>query len=219
VADFVHFKAQEEEISQGRYPDGAAWWFHLAPSQNAANGNPIAHAVIDEIMYHPPDSNDEYIELFNPTDAAIDLSNAYGGWRLDGAAEYVFPVGTVLLAHARLVIVGFDPYLETSRLDAFTAAYRTRSLVAGVDILGPWQGNLANHGEHLALEKPYTRGQQGDPIAWVVVDEVVYGAVPPWPQGPDGQGEAIQRIGDGPSYSGNDPTNWRGASPTPSAAP
>ena len=70
IADAVRFKAQEQGVSLGRYPDGGAYWFRLTPSRGAANTNPIPDVVIDEIMYHPIDPNEEYIELYNPTNQA-----------------------------------------------------------------------------------------------------------------------------------------------------
>ena len=123
VVDAVHFMAQETEISQGRYPDGGSYWFRLTPSPNAANGNPLPHVVINEIMYHPVDSNDEYIELLNPMAVAAPLSEPNSGWRLAGGVDYTFPMGTVLPAGGRLVVVGFDPYIETARLSVLVIAY------------------------------------------------------------------------------------------------
>ena len=219
VVDAVTFKAQEDDISLGRYPDGAPYWFRLAPSRNAANADPIADIIIDEIMYHPPDANDEYTELCNPTDAPVVLAGADGAWRLAGGAEYVLPADVILPAGGRLVLVGFDPLVETSRLSVFAAAYGSGPLTAGVTILGPWQGNLANDGERVALEKPQATGNIDDPIAWVVVDEVIYSDVSPWPNGPDGQGDVLQRLITDPTLSGNDPANWQPAAPSPGLAP
>ncbi|MBN1360467.1 MAG: lamin tail domain-containing protein [Sedimentisphaerales bacterium] len=219
VVDAVTFKAQEDDISLGRYPDGAPYWFRLAPSRGAANADPLADVVIDEIMYHAVDPNDEYIELYNPTAIPATLASADGAWRLAGGAEYVLPAGATILAGGRLVLVGFDPQIETARLSAFVAAYESGSLSAGVTILGPWQGNLANGGERLALEKPQATGDINDPVAWVVVDEVIYADVAPWPTTPDGQGDALQRLSADPTQSGNDPANWQAAPASPGLAP
>jgi hypothetical protein len=170
--------------------------------------------VIDELMYHPVDSNEEYVELYNPGTQAVSLSTADRVWRLDGAVNYDFPLGLSLPAGGRLVVVGFDPAVETSRLAAFTAAYATGPLAAGTKIVGPWQGNLSNRGERVALEKSQP-GADGDPRVWVVLDEVIYSDVSPWPAGPDGQGDALQRRAADPTRSGNDPANWHPAAPTP----
>jgi hypothetical protein len=215
VADAVRFKGQEVDVSQGRYPDGGGFWFRLTPSPGEANANPIADVVINELMYHPIDPNDEYIELYNPLNRKIDLGNGTVSWRLDGAVDFNFPSGTWLPAGGRLVVVGFDPQVETSRLIAFLVGYRISPSSQAVQFAGPWAGNLSNQGERVALERSLPRGNSADPTAWVVVDEVIYSDGAPWPPGADGAGQALQRITTAPDRSGSDPTNWQATAPTP----
>jgi hypothetical protein len=166
-------------------------------------------------MYHPVDPNDEYVELYNPLTTRVDLGPADVAWRLDGAVDFDFPVGLSIPAGGRLVLVGFDPAVETSRLNAFTAAYKAGPLTAGTTIVGPWTGGLSNAGERLALEKSQPGADPNDPVAWVVVDEVIYSDIAPWPTGPDGQGDALQRVYLDQNHAGTDPTNWKPAPPTP----
>ncbi|MEN6578290.1 MAG: lamin tail domain-containing protein [Phycisphaerales bacterium] len=215
IADAIQFKAQEPDVSFGRYPDGGDYWFRLMPSPGAANVNPVPHLVIDELMYHPVDPNEEYIELYNPLSETVWLGDGTVAWRFDGAVDYAFPAGTFILAGGRLVVVGFDPTVETSRLDAFLAAYEMDPLMPLVQIVGPWIGNLSNRGERVALEKSLPGDNPAAPISWVIVDEVIYADAAPWPAGPDGQGSALQRIAPDPEASGNDPTNWQAAAPSP----
>jgi hypothetical protein len=215
VVDCVIFKGQEDGISLGRYPDGGTYWFHSAISRDSANNAPIAHVVINEIMYHPVSPDDEYIELYNPTGASVDLYNVNGVWRFDGGVDYEFPGGMSIGAGGKLIVVGFDPAVETARLDAFEAACGTGGLTPGDDIVGPWSGNLSNGGEKVALEKPEAGDLPGDPDFWVIVDEVIYSDVDPWSTSPDGLGDALQRISTDADDSGNDPTNWTGDTPSP----
>ena len=221
VVDYVRFKGEENFVSLGRYPDGGAYWLHMAPSRDLPNASGVLDIVINEVMYHPVDSDEEYVELYNPTGAGIYLENAHGTWRLDDedTSGYTFDGGTYINADGRLVVVGFDPSTEASRLDGFIAAYGTGPLTPGVDIVGPWPGNLSNGGERVALKRPQGPDEAGEPVSWVVVDEVIYSDVAPWPLEADGLGSALQRIYADTEHSGNDPGNWRAASPSPGNSP
>jgi len=220
IVDSVRFKGQLIDTSIGRYPDGNAYWLEMTPSRDSVNSEPVPNIVIDELMYHPANETDaEYIELYNPTASRIYLENSEGCWRLGGAVDYTFPVNTSIPSGGRLIVVGFDPYTEAGLLAAFIAAYNTGPLTAGVDITGPWAGSLSNAGERLALEMPEAADLPGDPVSWVIADEVIFADVSPWPETADGTGDVLQRIFTDQYHSGNDPDNWQAASPTPGYNP
>jgi hypothetical protein len=82
-------------------------------------------------------------------------------------------------------------------------------------LVGPWTGSLSNSSARVALEKSQPGENPASPIAWVVVDEVIYSNLAPWPTNADGHGSVLQRVHAEAGYSGNDPTNWLGAPPTP----
>jgi hypothetical protein len=216
IVDTISFKAQQSDTSLGHYPDGGDYWFEMIPSRDLANDNPLSHVVIDEIMYHPAtETDDEYIELYNPTASRISLANSEGAWRLDGAMEYTFDGNASIPSGGRLIVVGFDPRVAPSRLTQFIASYNTSLLTAAVDIVGPWSGSLSNAGERIALEMPLPANQPADPVSWAIVDEVIYSDASPWPDSADGTGNVLQRISADEYHSGNDPHNWQATPPSP----
>jgi len=218
IVDCIEFKGQESGISYGRYPDGGKYWFRMTPSRDFANSNPIPEVLLEEIMYHPAgtiEDNLEYIELYNPTDEDIILQNFMGTWRLNGAVDYLFPFGTTIPADSRIVVVPFNPRTELDKLSDFISEYEAYYLIPDVNIVGPWQGNLSNESERIALEKPQITNDPSNPTCWVILDEVTYFDQAPWPDTPDGNGESLRRINSDQYHSGNDPTNWKGDIPSP----
>jgi len=217
VVDCLRFKGQENDSSLGRHGDGGAYWFRTVPTTNAANALPAEHVVIGELVYHPvptaanpaDNTNDEFIEIFNPTAASVDLWTAAGTWRIDGGVDYSFPAGTTLPAGGYLVVVSFDP-ADTVALDAFLDVY---GLTNGeITIVGPYDGRLSNRGERVALERPQEPDVDLDPISWVIVDEVIYFDQAPWPPEADGGGGSLaRRTG---ITAGRDPSAWT-AQPVP----
>ncbi len=215
VVDAVSYKGQENYTSLGRFPDGADYFHALAPSLNSTNTAPLPHIVISEIMYHPSDPNAEYIELFNPTAQPVVLRNTDGSWRLDGGVEYTFTPTEKIDPGATLLVVEFDPAADVRALDAFEQAYSTDGLIPGVDITGPYSGNLSNGGERVALERPQVPDAPDDDVSWFIVDEVIYGDAAPWPRQADGSGHALHRVSADPADSGNNPENWVALSASP----
>ena len=92
--------------------------------------------VINEIMYHPSTEEvlEEYIELHNPTAAAVDLS----GWRFADGVEFTFPASTSLPPGGYLVVA--------ANLAVFQAKYPDVT-----NVVGDWIGQLSNSGETIEL--------------------------------------------------------------------
>ncbi|MCX7045768.1 MAG: lamin tail domain-containing protein [Candidatus Sumerlaeota bacterium] len=210
IVDCVQFKGQENGVTLGRYPEGGAYWSAMPPTTGTTNVAPHPDLVISEIMYHPPDEVNEFIELRNPTSSPINLFNAVGGWRINGGASYTFPTTATLPAGAYCLVVPFNPG-DAAALAAFKAAYSFMSQASS--LFGPYTGVLSNRVDRVALE----RAQQPDPPevspSYVIVDEVIYFEQWPFPPEADGAGLSLHRVACG--AHGCDPKNWVAALPTP----
>ncbi len=215
------FMGAEAGVSFGRYPTSNGLDFTALESRSfgedrpssveefrkgsgAPNGDPkVGPVVINEIHYHPPYGEDEFVELHNPTGNSIALHDAGTGrgWRLQGVrnaqetGEYEFPPGTEIPSGGYLLLVQIDP-------DLFRDSY---GVPASVVIHGPYGGGLDNAGEWLALLRP--EGAEAD----IVVDRVRYNDQIPWAQEPDGGGPSLERIAS--LEYGNDPANWGASIP------
>ena len=222
LEDAVEFDATFSGESLGRLPNGTGRLTRLASnSLGSANGVvEVGPLVISEVNYHPENPNAaalaiepllvdndlEYIEIANPTSATVDLTN----WRLRGESDFNFVTGTILPAGGAIVIVPFDPTVETSKLAAFRAHY---GISTGVTIVGGLSASLSNNSGRIALQQPDTPDALGE-FPNVVVDEVVYDDLAPWPTA-DGSGQSLER--DDLRANGNLRTSWISALPTPGA--
>jgi hypothetical protein len=199
------FGASETGVSFGRYYKQSTGNYNfVAMSENtpgSANSYPkVGPIVINEIMYNPPltDEEYEYIELHNISAGPVNL----GGWRFTDGIDFTFPDGVTVLAGGYLLVVKHP--------EAFMLSYPA----VPVDIVyGPYDGNLSNAGERLELS------MVGD----IRVDRVSFsdgshpedcpGGVDLWPVEADGSGSSLARIV--PSDYGNDPDNWNASAPSP----
>src|SRR5258705_1528173 len=232
----VDFGAAENGVSFGRYVTSDAREEFVAMSARTfgaddsgsveefrmgtgrTNAYPrVGPIVISEIMYHPLDDGvndnvqDEFIDLHNVTTAPIPLYHPdypTNVWHLRDAVDFDFPPGTTIDAGDYLLVVSFDPINNPTALAAFRAKY---NLSAGVRIVGPYSGKLANDNDDIELKKPDVPNL-GD-VPYVLVERVHYFDIGPWPTAADGTGLSLQRLAD--NEFGNDPINWTAATPTP----
>ena len=213
VVDCIRFKAQENNVTLGRFPDGAPFWQTLKPTRNMPNTAPVQDVLISEIMYRAGPPARQYVELYNPTQAAIPLQNIAGLWRLTGGIEYVFSPTASIPPQGRLVVVDFDPFSEPAVLSSFKTFYAAQSLTPGIDLFGPFSARLSDITARLALERPQAPDALGDSVSWVIIDEAIYFSGSPWPPVPASPLSVLQRQ----PYilAGNDPSGWRAAAPTP----
>lgn len=218
------FGPSEMNVTFGRYitSDGDDTFVaQSTPTLGYANAGPkVGPIVISEIMYHPPDYpdgsdniEDEYIELHNITDSPVPLydpSAPTNTWEITGAVDYVFPQNVVVPPHGYVVLVSFDPVLDTELFNSFKAKY---NLPGDVLVFGPYDGKLNNADERIEIKKPGRSSYEPNFRELVLVERVRYKGGSPWPLSADGLGHALHRIN--PTQFGNDVTNWTAAPPTP----
>jgi hypothetical protein len=171
VIDAVNYgEHATPQVSYGRYPDGADEWYVMpAPSKDGPNFVALeSSVVINEIMYHPVTENDrdEYIELYNRGTSTVSLT----GWQLTKAVRFDFPYGTEI-GPGEYLVVAKDP-------DRIQARYDISNVV------GPYDGVLANDGECIRLRDQYDN----------VVDTVRYYDGGDWPDAADGEGSSLELI-------------------------
>ncbi len=221
------FGPQLKGVTFGRYvtSDGREHFVAQRGSTlGAANAGPkVGPVVINEIMYSPPpfglaaDSLDEYLELRNISNQTVplfDTANPTNAWQVQGAIQYVFPIGLSMAPWSYLLLVSFDPVQDPARLDWFR---QHLGLPADTPVCGPYQGDLADETLGVALYQPdhpvAPPSVQAGFVPQVLVEQVLYSSLPPWPGGANGTGKSLQRLA--AAAFGDDPANWQAASPTP----
>lgn len=129
---------------------------------------PYPAMVINEINYHSPDGQDtgDWVELYNRGERAADLS----GWILrDGNDQhsFVLPNRTLVRPQGFLVLCQNRAALEA---------------LSGATCIGDFDFGLRNSGEPIRVYDSHG----------LLVDSVVYGDGPPWPQEADGDGPTLE---------------------------
>ena len=222
--DSVSFGSANDLESFGRVPNATG---RLAPlainSLGSENGLPrVGPLVMTELNYNPGppsaaalavdpsiESRDlEFIEIYNPTSSAAELTN----WQIRGGADYDFDTGESIAAGETLVVVPFNPENpdNAARLLAFRAHY---GIDDSVRVIGGYQGNLNNSSDRIQLQRPDTPPiDQPGLIPGLYEDEVLYDDIAPWPAA-DGTGDSINRGGS--LGFGNSADSWVAQSPTP----
>jgi len=188
VIDAIRYNPQENGVSMGRVPDGGPDFYRLAARTLGTNNGParVSPVVINEIMYDPISGldDDEYVELYNRTTNAVDLSN----WAFTSGISYTFPSNTALAAHAYLVVAKNAGRLRTNYANLnFTNCF------------GDFGGKMSHSGERIALAIPeYDLVTNGSVVtvqtSYIDVNEVTYGIGGRWGQWSHGGGSSLELI-------------------------
>ncbi len=224
-----HFGAQLQGITFGRYVTSDSRE-HFVPERantlGAANAGPkVGPVVINEIMYSPPpfglapDTLDEYLELRNISTQPVPLFDPLyptNAWHLEGAVRFAFPPGVWMPSRSYLLVVSFDPIHDPARLSWFRQRF---SINADTPVFGPYQGDLVNEDLGVGLYQPGQAVAPPSPLAGsvpeVLVEEVHYSSLPPWPAGSKDTGNSLQR--QACAAFADDPANWQAGRPTAGA--
>jgi hypothetical protein len=159
----------------------------LNVSVSYAPNVPASGIIINEIMYNTTSYDNEWVELYNADDTAIDLS----GWSMiDGDATHdplIFDNGLTIAAGAYFTI---GLYHDPSGSGTFT-------FTPDWDASATCQWNLNNSGDTIHLYDANS----------TEVDVVSFLAVAPWPTAPNGTGPSLELIN--PALDNNLGESWQ----------
>ncbi|MEK6700984.1 MAG: lamin tail domain-containing protein [Planctomycetota bacterium] len=202
----------------------------LSMLAGAAHGQELGPVVITEIMYNPPgtDEGQEWVEIYNPTAAPVDLSR----WSLitPGGRTADIPSGTTLASHAVAIIAPRRGGLlgsPSTRRSTYVATQASWDQAWGPGIRVIFVESFWNYPSDPV---PVTGtieglGNTGDTLQLVdrqreVVDEVAYDtddtAETPWPDGNDSGSIQLLRdfvVGPSPIADNNTGAAWRRSGP------
>jgi hypothetical protein len=215
--DSVSFAAQSNAESWGRWPNGTGRLYPMT-SRSLDDVNPgprVGPVIISEIHYNPVDpdgmgpitaSGLEFIELFNPTNSDVDLTN----WGIESGIDFAFPDNYSLAAGSALVVTSFDPLTSPTQLADFLTTY---SIPPETNIVGGFSGQLENAGETVRITRP-DQPPLDEPLFFpaLLEDELRYDDDPPWPA-VETNGLSLHRAAT--TLWGNDPISWFSTTPTP----
>ena len=208
--DHVEFAAAAQNTTLGRWFDGMGY-NTLVTMTNKTKGGPnsgpvLGPVLISEVHYAPTTSTHyEFVELTNNGSATIPLDQ----WKLRGGFDFDFTTNHSIPTGQSIVIVSFDPAIET----ALVADFRTNFGIAGsVFLIGPaTDGPLDDDRGTVRLQMAGATPEFGQ----ITVDEVRYISESPWPAA---NGESSLNRNTSLAF-GNFANSWNAASPTPGSIP
>jgi hypothetical protein len=161
-------------------------------------------AGFDDFRVRPlGDSTFEFIELLNTSTDALNVS----GWRLDGAVSFTFPEGTLVGRGQTLVVVGFDPQVD-SQVQSFREVMRIDETVP---LVGPFSGHLPDGGGRVRLVREDAPAEETG--AENRVDQAVFGTLPDRPAVTAERGPSLHRSN--PASVGDFDSAWIAEVPSP----
>jgi hypothetical protein len=144
LIDAVDFGEQQQDVSQGRLPDGGNTIasFPLSPSPGEGNYLPLQNAAISEVLTHADPPLEDAIELANFSSQPLNI----GGWYLSDSQnalqKYRIPAGTTIPANGFKVFYQyqFDPNPGVFPSFALDSAHGDELYLSAADGLGNLTG-------------------------------------------------------------------------------
>lgn len=204
--DHVEFAAAAPDTPLGRWLDGMGYNTLVTMTEitaGATNSGPVLGPVFLSEVHYSPTSSDahEFVEITNQGTTTASLDQ----WKLRGGLDFDFTAAHTIPAGQSLVIVSFDPTVNTTAADDFRSNF---GIGNEVTLIGPaTDGPLDNERGTVRLQQAGAAPEFGQ----ITVDEVRYRATSPWPS-----------VTGGPSLTrnvaldfGNFSSSWNATSPSP----
>lgn len=137
--DSVTFGAQTSDVSEGRFPDGAAnRVFFTSPSPGAANWLDLANVVINEVLTHTDLPLEDAIELRNLTASPVDISGWFISDSQSDLQKFRIPNGTIIPANGYSVFYEyqFNPQPGHVKSFSFNSFQGDSAWLTAADLVG-----------------------------------------------------------------------------------
>jgi hypothetical protein len=204
--------ASDRNVSFGRYVNSVGDVHFVAQNEltlGSDNSDPrVGPLVFNQIMYNPNVTDYEYLEIKNTSASTVNLYttvNMNHTWKI-GGVDFQFPPGISLEAGASLYLI---------QSDVLPAVFREKyKLATNIQIFN-MVTKLSNSGESIKIWKAgdeYLDGGGLPVYTYILVEEVLYSDLAPWPVSADGLGAGLLRLN--LAEYGNDPINWGENFPT-----
>ncbi|MFW6221762.1 MAG: lamin tail domain-containing protein [Fibrobacterota bacterium] len=205
------YAAMENGITYGRHINSAGeetFAILREPTLGARNAAPVeAQIVITEMMYHPVNEIDEYIEIKNIGSETVflyDTEYPDHTWKIEGFG-FTFPFD-VSLASGEILIAASESVSEPE--------FRSRNNIHdNVEVYCLAEGGLRNSSDTISIMAPVEYDSGDAAVYYKPVESISYKDEGLWPEAADGEGAALTRK-DLRCYA-NDPDNWAARPPTP----
>ena len=213
---FVHqvtFDPASPGIAIGALPDRNGTWLPLSENTLGApnTGLRTGDLIVSEVNFDPADldgdrgqriDNWEFVELYNNTDQTLDIT----GWRISGALNLVLDEDMTVGPNETLVFVRFNPSSAAASVFKFIYGMNPQT-----ELAARYRGKLNDEEGTIRIERPVDPTDEN--TAYIYVDEMTYGVLPPFETGASKTGNSFNRRF--PAAFGNAASSWAILTATP----